>query len=284
MIDAHGHIGRFDERNVEPAQLVRYLTAAKIDMVLTANLAAASRGPGACDLDEPDANYAALAAHRAAARLVPLYWVRPGRFDSNLHAFAGALDTEPFAGAFFAPALNGYAADGAVLGPYLAVLARLRKPAVVLTDASDAARPLRVYRLAQRHPGVPVVLTTHQRDVHVPEAFDCVMRSLRRRDARLFVCSAYATRDEIAGAARAAGEDHLLFGSDAPRGAEHARQVQADLSALRQTLSPTAFRKLTRDNAARIFHLDEASASGRPAPAAATSQPAASATSTAPDA
>ena len=103
IIDVHGHVGGLDARVFSLDQMARYLDACAVERVLVSSLDAVSHHPGARNLEETAANTSCLDACRQDGRLVPLYWVRLGHVDSNVHAFAGAIDIEPFAGAVSFP-------------------------------------------------------------------------------------------------------------------------------------------------------------------------------------
>lgn len=251
-IDVCGNIGSLDTRSATPQQLNTFAESCAIDIILFANLDAAAEGNGA---EETQANLAALEVRRDFKRLVPMYWVRPGRFDSNIHAFAGAIDAEPFAAALFAPRLGRFQADADILDPYLSVLARLHKPAVFRTDPDADARPACVYRVAQRHPGVPIVLCAASRDTHLREAVEYVERATQRRDARLYLATAHMNQDEVADAIGRIGEDHVLFASDAPQGPDHDQATRDHLEAMRNALSTEQYAAYTGQNAERIFHI-----------------------------
>ncbi len=256
IVDIHGHIGQLDGRESPAVDLARYREAARIDRVLVSNLDGASVD-GAADLDEQDANLATLAVHQEQRFCVPLYWTRPRRLDSNLHAFAGALESEPFVGAVFAPHLNDFPADDAEVDRYLTVLSDLKRAAVFWTGTDDRARPRRVYAIAQRHPSVPCVLYNATGDTHWREALDCAERARQRRDARLYLEAGRTDREDVAEAIAMAGEDHVMFGSEAVGDREkHAEQVVSRLARLEELLSARQFAKLIGLNAEQVFHLD----------------------------
>lgn len=240
-----------------PEQLGAYLDAAGVGSVLFANLDAASHGDQPQDVEEQDANLAVLRAHGQDPRLLPAYWVRVGRFDSNVHAFAGALDAEAFAAAFFAPVLNGYDLDSDLLGPYLSVLSRNHRPAVFLLSDDDRTDPTSLYRLAQRHPSVAVVFCCDGRSARMRDAVDAAERAVRRGDARLYWAISHATADDVIDAVRQLGDDHVLFASDAVGTADHAADVRAQLDELEAGLSADEFNKVTYGNAQRLLRLTE---------------------------
>lgn len=256
IIDVHGHIGRLAERDFSLPEMKRYLNTCGVQHVLVSNLDAASHHPAAGNVEEAPANLASLHMRREDARFVPLYWVRLGQFDSNLRAFAGALDVEPFAGAAFAPLLNGFAADDPRLDAYLSVLAKIKKAAVFHSARDDAGRPERVHTLARRHPRVPVVLCDAGGDTHWNEALDVVGRAWERQDARLYLCSGRASAEDVLAAVNVIGDEAVVFGSDATCfGANHTDRCQTFLEQLQESLQQKAFAKVTGENATTLFRL-----------------------------
>jgi hypothetical protein len=256
IIDAHAHLGYLDGRDRPAEGLAAYATACGVGALLTSHVDAT--GPQAL-LDEVDANLAGLEAHRKDARLVPLYWVRAGLFDSNPQALAGALSREPFAGAVFSPRLHGYTlADGERLGPYLAVLASLNRPAIMRLDRATpaAAAAGELLALARQFPRVPLLVYDALANTARAELLDAAAHATRRGDGLLYFDTAHADAGEIARAVAAIGPERVLFGTDACHyGEEHAGLVRALLAELRDRLGPTAFAAVTGENARRLFGL-----------------------------
>jgi len=255
-VDIHGHIGSLGDRTFSLDGARRYLDACGVDRLLVSNLDAASVGPGARDLDEPDANVATLEACRQEPRLTAVYWVRPGRVDSNVHALAGALETEPFSGALFSPVRNDFAADDKRLDRYVQAVGKLNRVALFETARLENARPTRVYLIARRHPRVAVVLLNAGGDTHWPEAVDAVRRSIERSDARLYLATTRASAAEVAAAVEDLGARCVLFGSDATvHGEQHAARVQLQLDQLQAALAPAEFARVAGENAQELFRL-----------------------------
>lgn len=256
LIDVHGHIGALGGRVYSHEWMRDYLKLCGVERVLVSNLDAASVGDRPRDLDEFDANTACLAACREQPALAPVYWVRPGRFDSSLHAFAGAVESEPFFGAFFSPPFNQYEADAPMLDPYLAVLTKLDRPALVQVGVDDATRPERVYRLAQRHPRLPIILCNVAGNVHWHEALEVARQARTRESARLLIETSEASAENVREAVQALGANSVVYGSDATRLSErHAARARDLLQAIRQALAPEEHALVLGGVAREIFRL-----------------------------
>ena len=251
LIDVHGHIGRSADAAGELALLGAYMDAARVGKLLVSNHAA-TRAAG--DVEEIPANLATLTAHRADPRLVPLYRVRLGRFDSHVSAFAGALSLERFAGALFAPALDDYACDDARLDAYFGVLAKLRRPAFMLVQGSGAARPGRAHTLARRAPDVPLVMVSAARGPHWTEAIEVLERTALQGGANTWLCTSHASVAEVRHAVERVGSSRLLLGSDAVAGGQaHVVRQVSFLDDLRTAIRDEHWEAITGANAEQML-------------------------------
>jgi predicted TIM-barrel fold metal-dependent hydrolase len=253
VIDIHGHIGHLRERVASEPYLDHYLKECGISRILLANLEACR---AASDTHETDANLACLMACRQDPRRVPLYWVRAGREDSHPTVMAGALSTEPFAGAFLAPAWDGYGLEAGLLDPYFALLNRMSMPVLVVAGREAPCTPGHVYTFARRHPTVPVVLLVSSKTGAWDEAVAVVQRSARHDDALLLLSTGIAACQNIVAAVRTLGGERILYGSDATvLGEQHAHHCRSTLDGLRESLPADTFARITHGNARRVFRL-----------------------------
>jgi predicted TIM-barrel fold metal-dependent hydrolase len=256
LIDVHGHIGALGGRVFSIEWMRSYVELCGVQRVLVSNLDGAAVGDRPRDVDELDANVACLEVCRAHSFLAPVYWVRPGRLDSNIHAFAGALESEPFVGAFFSPPFNRFEADDTRLDPYLAALAKLGKPALVQVGVDDATRPERIHALGRRHPRTSIVLCNVAGNVHWKEALDVTARAKARDEARLLLETADATAADVVEAVQAAGADRVVYGSDATRLSErHGPRCREVLASLREALPPEERARVLGGTAGELFRL-----------------------------
>ena len=257
LVDIHGHIGFTAPSAAPPARLAVYAGACDVDYVLVSNRDAGEAVPGVSGQDEYDANVACLKACAGHPRLRPLYWVRPGRADSNVHAVVGALQTEPFVGVVFSPGDMGFDASGAILDPYLSALAGTACPVLFCTGGDEGASPTNIYETARRHPQVPIVLCRcGLATAHRASALDVVSQAVSRHNANLYLDTSHASVEEICMAVRVVGAERVLFGTDAPSYADaHIPRHIALLSELRQALDTDVQRRLFGGNAAQLFGL-----------------------------
>ena len=253
LIDVHGHIGR----DTPPSRVGTYAGVCGVDWVLVSNRDAAVEPAGAANVDETDANVACLEACRARAHLVPLYWVRPGRTDSNLHALAGALDSEPFAGVVFCPCEGGFDVSDPQVEPYLRILGTVGRPGLFCIGRDPRAAPAKVYEQARRQPRTPIVLCgcgagEAERDAML----DVARQAQRRQDANLYVDTSHAGAAKIRTAVKLLGAERVLFGTDALRyGDSHVPRHITLLEELRGSMPPADLDQVTGGNAVRLFGL-----------------------------
>lgn len=251
-IDVHGHLGSPPAREFgTPHALVAYADACRLDAIFVSNFDAAEH---AGDLDEPDANLACLDACAGHRQLAPLYTIRPGKPDSNLHALAGALDVEPFVGVFFAPHHAGIPADDPRLERYLPVIARQNRALFILASRDDYARPERIAALARRNPRLVVVLCLAA-DCPWDDAVSAVRRSQKNEDASLRLTTGSASLADIAAAVELLGPRALLLGTDAASSADHAERVARFLDQLAGRVSEADFAAIVGENARTLAPL-----------------------------
>ncbi len=253
LIDIHAHFGTLGPSTVTPAQLAEYAAVVGLSRVFVSCLDAAG-GDGGRDLDEPDANVAALDAAAAHGVLAPLYWIRPGQPDSNIYAFIGAMKTEPFAGVVLAPRLNGFSIDDERLDDWMRIAAKLNRPVLVLCGRDERSRPQRGLALARRHPSVDFILTDFGGEMVWREALDAARAGAERAAARIFLTTSHRTQEDLKAAAKSIGHDRLLFGTNALAGGADAIATARELmTSVKAAFGETHAAAVLGNTAARLF-------------------------------
>jgi hypothetical protein len=248
VIDIHTYLDRRPGASLTPTAADAYAQACGVDLILVSNTPDARQ-------HEVDANLACLQACQGCQRLAPLYWARPGSFDSNLHAFIGALDSEPFAGAVFSLSTGDAAAggEGSALDAYVIALKKLGLAALFDVSAGQAAIE-QVGALARRHPSLNAVVRGAGRAHGWLQAVAEVRRGVQRGDANLYLDSAGARIEEVVEAVAALGAERILFGSGGTIGDQNdAQGCRGFLADLNKRLAAADFRKVTGDNPARLL-------------------------------
>jgi predicted TIM-barrel fold metal-dependent hydrolase len=257
VIDVCGRIDCGLGVSAEAAAVNAWLDSAGLDRMVIANWAAASEAAGGRDLDEVEANLACRELCGVSSRLLPAYWVRPGRFDSHPHVLAGALTQEPFVAAVFAPLLNDFSVqDHQLLGPYLKVLPEVRRPAFFHLGPDERASVANTLALMRRYPATVFVLTGLARLSDPSEGLTEIARGLQRDPASVYVDTAGLRAEQVAYALEALGPGRLLFGSGvtllSDDGALRCRQMLADVQ---QVICVEDFALVAGRSAAGLFGL-----------------------------
>lgn len=258
IIDTHARLGRQLGRELSSATLWACAAASGVDRILLSNLDTTPAAGGGIDVDETDANVATLAVCAVCRQLLPLYWARPGRIDSHVHAFAGALASEPFVGAIFSPASPNPDAeiDVTLLQPYLAVAAKRGIPVLVHVAPGGHTIVEKAITLAGRHAGLPVVLSGAGPDRLWLQAVDEVHRTVSRSDVRVYLDTSRVHPRDVLVAVETVGAKRVLFGSGGTLLDEgHAQRCRSFLDDLRNTLTPGDFAKVAGGNARELFRL-----------------------------
>jgi predicted TIM-barrel fold metal-dependent hydrolase len=256
IIDVHFQLGSDGERTIKLPALQTELDQGGIDRALLAHHDHSESGQR---LDEVDSNLACLRAGRREDRLCPLYWARPGHFDSNPYTCAGALYRERFLGLVLSPDTHGYElGDRDRIYPYMKALAHVQRPCLLWLTREDEEQAAAVYAFAQDWPRIPFLLLGPHGVLAGPTYRDLVQRGNKVGDVRLWLCTSHTPVDEIVHIVEVLGSGALMFGSD-PGGDAHADESEQStaeiLEALRNRLSPDDFRTLVYENAADIFEL-----------------------------
>lgn len=255
-VDIHAGFTQRHAHPVPPPRLVTYAGVCQVDRILVVNRDAAASG-NAADMPETDANVACLEACVKHPVLLPIYWLRPGRIDSHVHALAGALAEERFVATYLDPEANSIAADDARLDAYLEVLVRTQRVLLVETAPQARSEPGRVYALARRHPELPIVLLHGAADAGLHDAvLGAVSRAASQNDARLYLDTAFASAPSIGRAVEAVGVQRVLFGSAAlAYGDAHVPRHIAFFEELRLVLNEPQRAQVLGGNAVELFGL-----------------------------
>ena len=257
IIDIHGHIDRLADRQLDADEVEAYAHASGVGLILVSNRDAGSKDAGGIDLDETEANAACLAACESCPVLKPLYWVRLGKYDSNVHAFTGALSSAPFLGAVFSPLENEFdVRSQELLAPYLTTLGNLGLPALFCVYTDERAAIGEVISLARRHTNVPFVLYDAAQERNWSKLADDIYKSIHRSDAQLYLDTAGASLAQVREAIQILGPQQVLYGSGGT--ILNDADVQAGrtlLDGLRAELPPTEFEQIATGNARQLFNL-----------------------------
>ncbi|MGE3181734.1 MAG: amidohydrolase family protein [Phycisphaerae bacterium] len=221
-INVGGLIGSFGDLKFSLDDITRQATMWKLDHILIANISAASRDVGGNDMNEPEANFAALKAAQGDARLQPLYWLRPGRKDCHLAAVQGAMQSAPFVGLVLAPGLNEISLSDPIVDGALEIAGKLELPVIVRIGDDGAWNASRVAALAREHPRVRFVLSGIARHGDVRHASEILRKAQSRGEISLFGDTASCSPDIALEFIRLAGAERVLLSLEECHDKEHA--------------------------------------------------------------
>lgn len=241
--------------------LNEYMDTCQIDHCFVANRALLDGGETGRRVlcNEADGNAAMLDLAESRAGLTPLYVVTRRPLESNPTVFLGAMLSGAFAGAFFAPLVHHFDPLDDSLNPYWQTLARMKRPAMMLTGAKSTIMVQRVQVLARQHPGIAFILCGAMRDGVRETAIASVAKSREKGDSQLLLDCSYADAAQVINCIRSLGVDRIVYGSLAPiHGERHTDRRAAVMDELQVTLPEDAFHKLMGGTAARLFGLSAA--------------------------
>ena len=154
--------------------------------------------------------------------------------------------------------MNQFQADDPSVDGYLALCEKYNVPAVFHSDCKQSnATPEVIYAAAKRHPNVPVILYhmgflgPHQ------DAIAIVKKSIEQKDAQLYLETSQAEPAAVLQAVKELGAGYVLFGTDATYyGKEHYEKYVDLVNLLRTNLSEEEFVRVMRENAIKLFRLE----------------------------
>lgn len=245
IVDVHAAFSITGDCKSTIDRVVEAGEAAGIERSWIANLSAAERGE---NIDEPDANLACLSVCGRNAEFAPVYALRPTAVDSNIHAIAGALDTEPFVAAAFWPAQSGIDVDDTRMDRYLPLLAKLNCPLLIHVSRDERCKPARLHALAKRARNLKMIVCPTDSSSW-SDALDLVGRASKRDEAIMALTTSHATPAQVKRAVERVGVARVLFGTDS--GGDHAQSEASKsfLHELRESVGEESFRLITGENA-----------------------------------
>lgn len=257
IIDIHAHIGSFQGFDLSLETLLANLQQHNLSIALISNIDGAEL-PETRNLDEQAANRITLEIVQAYPHLLRgLAWARPN--DGAPDSLEPFLRDHHFVGVKLHSEMNHFAADDSLVDGYLALCARYAVPAVFHSGKSSSnSDPMKIYRAAQRHPTVPVILYHMGFKGPHDDAITVVKESMQKGDARLYLETAQANPQAVLRAVKELGAERVLFGTDATYyGKDHYARYLPLIDLLRQELSDEEYQKVMHGNAIRLFKLEQ---------------------------
>jgi predicted TIM-barrel fold metal-dependent hydrolase len=264
VIDIHAHIGSFAGFDLSLSNLLENQKRFGVEIALISNIDGANLPGTTANLDEKKANQATVEAVRKHPdRLRGIAWSRPGDgsptfLEPFLQMKIRKGGTRPiFVAIKFHPNMNQFAADSAKAEAYMKLCQKYRLAAVFHCGGrGENADPVKIYRLAQKFPTVPVVLYHMGFGGEHNTSLDIVKEARTKKFANLYLGTAQARTDAVLKAIKTLGSQAVMFGTDATYyGKKHYEQYESMVKALRKALTPKEFQDVMRDNARKVFRL-----------------------------
>ena len=257
VIDIHAHVGEFRGFSIGLTPLVENIQRYKIRMALVSNLNGANLPGVTKNLGEIEANEETAAAIQPYPFLRGLAWARPTDPGSSVKNLEPFLRDKGFVGIKLHPKFNQFRADDPRVDPYLDLCEAYHVPAVFHCGMESSCHPRTIYRLAQRHPSVPVVLYHMVFFGDSRLAVEVVAEAQASKDARIYLETSQTSAQDILEAVRRVGSENVLFGTDATYyGRNHYQEYFETLRVLKQNLSPEDYGRVTSGNALKLFRLE----------------------------
>lgn len=239
IIDAHSHIGNFGSWARFDFDLVRLKEQMDEFDIEKTLLTGANCNDNDSVIDafqkEPDL-------------VVPVAWVNPGR-KNELSAVRRHVEQDGFRAIKLHPLFDAYCADDESVDPIVELAGELHVPVFIHSGHPPYSLPWQIGWLAERHPGVPIVLLHmgHCHGVYV----DAAIKVAKRHPNIYLETSGTSMSVKIREACDTVGPDRVMFGIDSPF-----HEPSVEIEKTRAThLDEAALKRIYHDNAAKLMNL-----------------------------
>jgi predicted TIM-barrel fold metal-dependent hydrolase len=251
IIDFHGHVGSMDSLGArsQPADMLSLMNHAGIDKACLFNICHGDAALG----NELTARF--VASH--PDRFIGFAYVTPHYPEEIESVLAHAFDDLGMKGIKIYPPYFSRSVEDAAWEPIFAFAHARRAPIISHTDGRDAmvrdnhGEPQMFVPWARRYPDAPIVLG-HAGNFRTGRQ-SCIQAVRSCPNVFIEICSSWRHVGSIEELVQGAGEDRILFGSDAPLmdpRIQMGRVVTAEIS-------EQAKEKILGMNAAKLLNLDE---------------------------
>lgn len=262
IIDIHAHIGSFRGFDLSSETLLENMQRHGVRMAFISNIDCAELPGVTKNLDEKTANDKTIEIVQAHPnQLRGVLWVRPDKNNLDLartflkrKVKKGSSDSL-FVAMKFHPDMNHFNADDKSVDPFLSLCEEFHIPAVFHCGGLDqASSPERIYKAAQRHPRVPVVLYHMGFNTDHKTAIACVKAALKDGTPDLYLETAQCDAKSVLDAIKQVGAERVMFGTDATYfGKKHYAEYADLIDQLHTSLPPVDFAKVVHANAQKLF-------------------------------
>ncbi len=250
IIDAHGHIGHWEDRDITPEYVIKLMQQSSIDLTLISNLEGVGK-----DTDQVPPNERT----RQAVQTYPhkfrgLVWVNPWQGNRALENTRECLKQDKvFVGLKFHPYLNRFCFDDPEVRPFIELAHEFDVPIAVHTAYDEFSHPDHVIAAASDPAFAQVNFILYHAGM-VPPDTETGMRIFHQAAAHpnVYIDISWVSLDRLREALNVMPIERILFGTDVPLGGDrHYREYFDRLGALE--LSYERWIKLVRNNTRSLF-------------------------------
>ncbi|MEW6732992.1 MAG: TatD family hydrolase [Acidobacteriota bacterium] len=257
LIDVHAHIGHFSGYDLSLENLLTNISENKIEYAFISNIDGAAIPGVTANRDEVTINKETAEVVAKHKQLKPLAWAKPGSEGASANNIEPFLRDKKFLGIKFHPDFNSFAANAAVVLPYLRLCEKYRVPAIFHCGRSPRSNAKAIYEVAKQFPNTPFILYHMGFGSSHEEAIEVARMAKMKKDALIYLETAQTEAEDVINAVKQVGAEQLLFGTDATYyGRYHYQHYLPMLRALKQAVSASEFELITHGNAVRLFHLE----------------------------
>ncbi len=237
-IDAHAHIGSFGgwaNLRINADELIEQMDKYEIEKTVL------------CSTDEKTNTDTLGAFKKYGGRFIPLVYLNPYDGEHAVEMLYEYVREHGFAGIKLNPLKQAYVADTVMLDPIMSAAEELEIPVFIHSGHPPYSLPWSIALLAERFPGVKVVMIHmgHGHGVYI----DAALKMARRYDNIYLEMSGMPMSSKIKEAYDTVGADRIMFGTDAPF---HHPTVEIQ-KVLTSGVSEHALEDIFYNNAARLM-------------------------------
>lgn len=251
IIDAHGHIGPWENGEITPEYVIQLMDEAGINLSIISNLGGVGRYT-----DQNPPNQQTLQAVRSyPARLRGSVWVNPWKGELAIQNTRMCLELpgKEFVGLKFHPYLNAFHFNSEFIKPFVRLAQEFDAPLAVHTAYDEFSHPDEVVAVALQPEFKGAKFILYHAGLGAPdfESGEAVFRQVAQQN-NLYIDISWLNMDRLKLALELIPIEQILYGTDVPLGGpDHYQEYSAKIAALE--LSKEERIKLMEVNARNIF-------------------------------
>ncbi|MBL8148727.1 MAG: amidohydrolase family protein [Blastocatellia bacterium] len=258
LIDIHAHIGKFKGFDLSTENLITNLKENYVRYALISNIDGADLPGTTANLDEVTINEETARVCAANPQLKPVAWAKPGAKGASADNIEPFLRDKKFLAIKFHPDFNHFSPKSSSVAPYLKLCEKYKVPALFHCGKTANSNPQVLYEVARQYPTVPFVFFHMGFGTDHEDAIAIAKTAKQKNDAIIYLETSQADLVSIQEALEAVGPERIVFGSDATYfGRYHYDFYYKMINALKYSLKPEEFQLIIRNNALKLFRIEE---------------------------